>query len=222
MTRPLKDRLIKIAISDKKLLARQIDLVAKFLNDNKTVILPAKTMYGISARFDFPEAIKKIYEIKKRPEGLPFIVLVSDTKILESLAADISANAKKLVKVYWNKENVQPLTMIFKKNIHLADFTKNHRNTIAIRMAEFDFIREIIDKSAPIISTSANLSGTGKNPLEIGHIPDKILDNVDMVVEYKDKLLGVQSTIIDVSGRHDSVKLIRQGAVSFKEILQKI
>ncbi len=222
MTQSLEDKLIKIATSDEKLRAQQINIIAKLLNENKVIILPAKTMYGISARFDLPKAIKKIYEIKERPPDLPYIILISESKMLEKLVADISANAKKLINVYWNKENVRSLTMVFKINTNLADVTGCCKDTIAIRMAEFDFVREIINRSAPVISTSANLSGTGKNPLEIRHIPDKILDNIDMAVEYDHKLLGIQSTIIDVSNKSGAVKLIRQGAVPFEEILQKI
>lgn len=221
MTRPPKNKLIKIAISDKKQLARQIKIIAELLNNKKIIILPARTMYGLSARFDMPEAVNKIYEIKRRPKELPFIILISDYNMLARLVADVSDNAKKLINLFWTRENPQSLTMVFKKNLQLPDMTGSFRDTIAVRMAEFDFVRKIIDRSAPLISTSANLSGSKKNPLEIEHIPDKILDNIDMVIEYEQKLLGIQSTIIDVSDKSGTVRLIRQGVVPFKEILQK-
>ena len=217
-----EDKLIKINTSDKEILKLQIDTIAGILNNEKVIILPAKTMYGISARFDSKKAAQKIYEIKERPAELPFIILISKIEMLDKLTMGVENNAKTLMDFYWDKKDVKPLTIIFKKNIRFNGFTDKNRNTIAVRMAEFDYIRQIIDKSAPIISTSANISGTGKNPLEICQIPDKILRNADMIIEHENKLLGTQSTIIDMSDNDDFPKLIRQGAVSFDDILQKL
>jgi len=217
-----EDKLIKINTSDKEILKLQIDTIAGILNNEKVIILPAKTMYGISARFDSEKAAQKIYEIKERPAELPFIILISKIEMLDKLTMGVGNNAKTLMDFYWDKKDVKPLTIIFKKNIRFNGFTDKNRNTIAVRMAEFDYIRQIIDKSAPIISTSANISGTGKNPLEICQIPDKILRNADMIIEHENKLLGTQSTIIDMSDNDDFPKLIRQGAVSFDDILQKL
>ncbi len=217
-------KLIKINTADKKLLLQNIGTIAGMLNDEKVIILPAKTMYGISARFDSGKAALRIYEMKERPSDLPFIILISKTEILDMLTAGSINNSNNLIDFFWNRENVKPLTIIFKRNPGLKELSgiPDIKNTIAVRMAEFDYIRQIIDKSAPIISTSANISGTGKNPLEICQIPDKILRNADMIVEHENKLLGIQSTIIDMSDDTDFPKLIRHGAVPFDEILQKL
>jgi len=218
----VKNKLIKINTKEKDLLSRDITRIAGLLNDNKVIILPAKTMYGISARFDSKEASEKIYRIKERPAELPFIVLISEIKTLPSIVSNISMNAKKLIDFYWDTADVKPLTIIFKKAFGLKDFVSKDRNSIAVRRAEFSYVRAIIDKSAPIISTSATMSGSNKNPLEISQIPDKILKNVDMIIEHDNKLLGTQSTIIDISGDSDYPKLVRQGVVPFNDILQKL
>jgi len=218
----LENKLIKINTKEKVLLSNDIIRIASLLNYNKVIILPAKTMYGISSRFDSKEAAERICRIKERPEELPFIVLVSNIETLSSMVSNISKNTEKLMDWYWDDSDVKPLTIIFRKACGLKDFVSKNRNTIAIRRAEFAYVREIIDKSAPIISTSATISGTAKNPLEIRQIPDKILKNVDMVIEHDEKLLGTQSTIIDMSDESDFPKLIRQGAVPFDDILQKL
>lgn len=217
-----KDKLIKINTSDNNILRSQVNEIAGLLNEDKVIILPAKTMYGISARYDSEKAAEKIYEMKERPEELPFIILISKIKTLDLLTAGDLSHAKPVIDFYWDKKDVKPLTIIFKKNPGIERFAGKNKKTIAVRMAEFAYIRQIIDKSAPIISTSANISGTGKNPLEIYQIPDRILRNADMIIEHENKLLGRQSTIIDMSSKSSLPKLIRQGAVPFDDILQKL
>lgn len=215
-------KLIKINTSDRQLLEQNIEITAGMLNNDKVIILPAKTMYGISARFDSGKAAEKIYDMKERPAEMPFIILISRKETLEMLTAGLARNSKTLTDFFWDERDVKPLTIIFKKNPELKELTDRKRDTIAVRMAEFDYARKIIDKSAPVISTSANISGTGKIPLEICQIPDKILKNADMIIEHENKLLGIQSTIIDMSDDADFPKLVRQGAVPFDDILQKL
>jgi L-threonylcarbamoyladenylate synthase len=215
-------KLIKINTSDRQLMEQNIGLIASMLNNDKVIILPAKTMYGISARFDSEKAAEKIHNMKDRPAEMPFIILISGKETLDMLTAGLVKNSKILTDFFWDEEDVKPLTIIFKKNPELKKLADRKRDTIAVRMAEFDYVRQIIDKSAPVISTSANISGTGKIPLEICHIPDKILKNADMVIEHENKLLGIQSTIIDMSDDADFPKLVRQGAVPFDDILQKL
>lgn len=110
--------------------------------------------------------------------------------------------------------------MIFKKNSKIADFITSGKNTIAIRRAEFKFVREIIDNSYPLVSTSATISGIKKNPVKLEDIDERILQKVDLIVEFEEELNGVESTIIDTTG--SEIKLIREGAVSFDSILQKL
>jgi len=206
----------------------KINLISQSILEGKVIVLPAKTVYGLSCRYDSEESLKKVYEIKGRKEGVPFIILISDLKDIE-MFADISSldlNEKEglfsVIDYYWNKKDPDPLTIVFKKNPFLKSFITGGKNTVAIRRSEFKFVRDIIDFCGPIISTSATLSSLKASPAGIDEIPDKILDLADLVVRLKSRLLGLESTIADFSNFPDKPTLIRQGAVAFDDVLQKM
>ena len=211
--------IIKIKNSSKASRETVQDIAGYIINE-KAVILPAKTVYGLSCMYNSSLAIKKLYKIKERKSDLPFIILFSGLKTIEKLAAEISEDARMLIKHYWDCDDPAPLTIIFKKNASLEDFITGGRNTIALRRAEFKFVRDVIDISTPITSTSATISQTDVSPQKLKDIPEKILNRADLIVELEEKLLGIESTIIDAS--ESKIKLVREGALKFDDILQKI
>ena len=194
--------------------------IAGYILNEKAVIMPAKTVYGLSCMYNSSLAIKKLYKIKERKSDLPFIILFSRLKTIEKLASEISDDARILIKYYWDCDDPAPLTIILKKNASLEDFITGGKNTIALRRAEFKFVRDVIDISTPIISTSATISQTDVIPQKLKDIPEKILKKADLIVELEEKLLGIASTIIDASG--SEIKLVREGALKFDQILQNL
>ena len=194
--------------------------IAGYILNEKAIILPAKTIYGLSCIYNSRTALKKLYKIKERKSSLPFIILFSKLKNIEIFTESVSRDAGILIKHYWDCGEPAPLTIIFKKNAALEDFITGGRDTIAIRRAELKFVRDIIDESAPVVSTSATISQTDSMPLKLRDITEKILRRADLAVELEEELLGIESTIVDASG--SEIKLIREGAVKFGDILQKL
>jgi len=210
---------IKIKNSSRASAETVMDIAGYILNE-KAVILPAKTIYGLSCMYNSAAALKKLYKIKERKSDLPFIILFSRLKSIEKFVEKTSSDADILIKHYWNCEEPAPLTIIFKKSPSLEDFITGGRDTIALRRAEFKFVRDIIDASTPIVSTSATISQTDVMPHKLKDIPEKILKKADLAVELEEELLGIESTIVDLSG--SGIKLIREGAIKFDDILQKL
>ena len=151
-----------------------IDKLSRTLIEEKTIILPTNTIYGLSCRFDSKPAIENIYRIKRRKKELPFIILISSTESLESLADSVSPEAEALIEKYWNLERLQSLTIIFKKKKALEGFITGGSPNIAIRIAGLGFVRQLIDICGPIVSTSATISGSKDSPVEIKDIPRSI------------------------------------------------
>ena len=198
----------------------KIETISRALNEGKVLILPAATVYGISSRFDDPDALKKIYMIKKRSSDMPFIILISNKIQLEQLIKEISPAGQKLIGKYWKPDAPQPLTLIFKKSDAIGSNMTGGRDTIAVRMAGLKVVRDIIEISGPIVSTSANISGQDIIADDIDKIPYSIRQEVDMTVKLDGGLKGTESTIVDVSG--EKPELIREGALSFDSILKSL
>lgn len=195
-----------------------ISNIARAIIGEKVVILPTSTIYGLSCRFDSKRALNKIYKIKARDAGVPFIILISKISQLNELTGFLNKDAAKLIDHYWNIDNIRPLTLVFKKSSAVPSFVSAGKPTLALRMAGLKILRDIIDITGPIISTSANISGEKTLPVTIDCIPDKIRGGTDLVVSMGSPLQGSESTIVDVAG--SKPVLIREGAVRYKEIME--
>ncbi|GAQ93988.1 L-threonylcarbamoyladenylate synthase [Thermodesulfovibrio aggregans] len=182
-----------------------IKKVLEILENDGIIIYPTETLYGIGARFDSQIALKKIFEIKKRPKEKSFPLIVN-LKNLNLVVESIPKEAQDLIEKFWPG----PLTLLLpaKKNLP-EEITKDGK--VAVRMPGDSFaLRLIKESSFPITATSANLSG----------LPPA--DCIDTVVEYfketpvdliidGGKLPGIPSTIVDVTVKPP--KVIRKGAI---------
>ena len=194
--------------------------ISDLLISGKVGVLPTATIYGLSCVYDDEDAVKKIYSIKRRKSGTPFIVLVSSLSQLGTLAGEINDPVKKLISKYWDTKKPYPLTLILSKNKSTGSFITGGRSTIAIRMAGLKTIRDIIDQTGPIVSTSATLSGTMVQPRTLDEVPGEIKREADFVVDYGSNLGGMESTIVDLTGKEPM--LLRQGALDYEDILRNL
>jgi len=191
--------------------------IAKSIKDGKIAILPTGTIYGLSCRYDRKDSIERIQKIKNRNKIQPFIILISKLDDLESFASDVNPAAKNIINRFWDTRDPEPLTLLFKKRKSLKESASGSRSTVAIRMAELKFLRDIIDICGPIISTSATISGVKGYPKKIESIPALLKKQADLVVECLFSLPGAQSTIVDVTDK--APVLVREGTVDFKHVL---
>ncbi len=179
-------------------LSQIIDLFQK----NNVVIMPTDTVYGIVS-IATEENAKRIYQIKKRKENKPFIILMNSKEMI-SRYCEISELEAKLMEKY--KEDA--LTIILKKKNNDTSLA-NEKDTIAIRIPNNELLLEIMNQiQKPLISTSANISGE-KIISSIEEIPLSIWKNVDFVLD-GGTCLNEASTLIQV--KEEKIKIIRRGS----------
>ena len=169
------------------------------------ILYPTDTVWGIGCDATHPDAIERIYALKKRSDSHALICLVHDFKMLNQFVEDIPEVAYDILK-YAEK----PTTIIYDDPIRVAENLIAEDNSLAMRVVQDDFCKKLIRKfRRPIISTSANVSGT-KTPTEFKEISKEILDGVDYVVNlYRSKKSAKPSAIIKL--RNDgSVTVIRK------------
>ena len=85
-----------------------IERASTFLRQGKIVVLPTETVYGLAADRDNPQAIRRLYEIKKRPRNKPFTLHIADAKSFYYLAAAQEPYVYRLIEKFWPG----PLTLI--------------------------------------------------------------------------------------------------------------
>jgi L-threonylcarbamoyladenylate synthase len=133
--------------------------------------MPTDTIYGIVASVKFPKAIERIYKLTGRPDAKPFIILVSDLPHLNKLKIEINETQKQVLSSLWPG----PVSAILPSPSDSMDYIHRGKKSIAVRMPELQWLRDLISKTGPIVATSANRSGepTPDNIAEIERsLPD--------------------------------------------------
>ena len=157
------------------------------------ILYPTDTVWGIGCDATNEEAVKKVYELKKRSKSKALIILISEYANLYKLLDQVSPNA------YDYMNTPKPTTIIFDnvKNISKHAIAKD--GSAAIRLANDVFCKKIIDKlGQPIISTSANFSGE-KNPKSFNEINKQLKRDVDYIVNLRqDEIMENPSSIIKI------------------------
>lgn len=135
-----------------------IKFIAGSLCQGQVAVLPTDTIYGLSCRADNVKALKKIYRLKKRNKNKPFLILVSDLKMLKKYA-DYSDSQTRELKRIWFK-SPRPTSVVLKNKSRLPQELISSSQGLAVRLPKSVFLIKIIKELAcPLVSTSVNLSG---------------------------------------------------------------
>ena len=186
---------------------------AELLRQGGLVAFPTETVYGLGGNGLLQEASRKIYAAKGRPSDNPLILHISKLQELGPIVKQIPDRARLLAEAFWPG----PLTMIMEKAEQVPYETTGGLDTVAVRMPEHPVARRLIALSGvPVAAPSANTSGR-PSPTRADHVETDLSGKIDAIVDGGPAGIGVESTIVDVSG--DSPVLLRPGAVT-REMLQ--
>jgi L-threonylcarbamoyladenylate synthase len=188
---------------------------AQVLKDGGLVAFPTETVYGLGANALKEEAAKKIYAAKGRPSDNPLIAHIADAQDLAPLVLHIPEAGRKLMEAFWPG----PLTLVFQKSDLVPYGTTGGLDTVAVRMPDDLVASTLIRLSGvPIAAPSANTSGR-PSPTTADHVWQDMNGKIDMVVDGGAVGIGVESTIIDVSGEEPMI--LRPGAIT-QEMASKV
>lgn len=205
-----------------------INEAVQTLRDGGLVAFPTETVYGLGADAQNPEAIKKIFDAKKRPANHPLIVHLSapdkfDTpqvdwvSLLAPWARDISEDALKLINAFWPG----PLTLVFKKDKNVLSELTGGQDTVAIRAPAHPIAQALLRKfKSGVVAPSANRFGK-ISPTSAADVRSEFEGMLGlMILDGGDCEVGIESTIVDLSSG-DKAIVLRPGVITPKEIFAK-
>lgn len=192
--------------------------ISELLRTGAVIAYPTDTFYGLGADITNDSSLKRIYSIKKRLLNKPILILISDRKMLSTLIPNgyLSPAAKRLTDTFWPG----PLTLVFNASESISSLLTASTGKIGIRFPDNEFCKLLIAKlEHPITATSANISGDKSldNPADV---IKSIGDKIDAVIDGGITKMGIESSIVDVTGEQPVV--LRGGAIPLSMINEVI
>lgn len=183
---------------------KEIKQSINVLRKGGTIIYPTDTVWGIGCDATEENAVKKVFDLKRRTESKSLIILVDSWEMLQQYIKKIPPKVSCVL-----EGSSRPTSVIYKGSKGLANNVIASNHTVAIRIVKDDFCKQLIKKfGKPIVSTSANYSGK-PTPKSFSEIDETIIDKVDYVVNLnREKKFGVSSQIvkIDHKGKIDFLR----------------
>lgn len=169
------------------------------------ILYPTDTVWGIGCDATNPEAVQKVYDLKKRMDSKSMIVLVNGDKMLYNLFKEIPEVAFQI----WDLSE-RPTTLILDQPRNIAKNIIANDQTLGVRIVKEAFCFKLLERmKKPLVSTSANFSGE-TTPNTFKDISKEIVKGVDYVVNLdRDKICKKPSSIIKLSA-DSQVKIIRK------------
>jgi L-threonylcarbamoyladenylate synthase len=185
----------------------------RLIAQGRLVVFPTETVYGLGADATQGKAVAAIFAAKGRPSFNPLIVHVLDVVQAENHAL-FDERAEELAARFWPG----PLTLILKRRpgSAISDLATAGLDTVAIRVPAHPVARALIEAAnCPIAAPSANRSGRISATAAI-HAAEELGSAVDLILAGGKSRLGLESTILDLSGPQAVV--LRPGAITAEDI----
>ena len=198
------------------MLTDEITKAAKIIKSGGLVAFPTETVYGLGADALNPEAVKKIFIAKGRPQNKALILHVHE---IEQAAGLVEMNdaAMRLAEKFWPG----PLTLVLPAKEIVPSVTRAGLSTAAVRMPDNPTALALIKASGtPIAAPSANISGR-PSPKDAESVRRDLGDRIDMILDGGRVTVGIESTIVDLTVPSRPV-ILRLGAISETCIIQSL
>jgi len=191
-------------------LPETISKAQKEIQQGKLIAFRTDTVYGLAADINNSHAIEKLFIAKGRDFNKAIAVLISDLSQIEMLTTNFNDQALILANHFWPGA----LTIIVVKRSNLPR-NLSPTSTIGIRMPDHDFARNLLRRTGPLATTSANLSGM-TNPLTAQDVMDQLHDRIDLIIDGGSCPGGTPSTVVDCTKAEPVI--LRQGLITAYEI----
>ena len=174
----------------------EIVRAAEILRAGGLVAFPTETVYGLGADAASAAAVARLYAAKGRPPKHPVIVHFANSQSAFSFAREVPAAARKLAERFWPG----PLTLILKRSAKAKDFVTGGQDSVGLRVPSHPVAQSLLREfGGGVAAPSANEFGM-VSPTTAAHVREDLAGKVDLVLDGGASEVGIESTIVDVSG----------------------
>ena len=184
----------------------EIKKACQVMREGGVILYPTDTIWGIGCDATNEEAVRRVYEIKRRADSKAMLVLVDSAVKVDFYVQDVPEVAWDLIEVA-----DKPLTIIYSGARNLAPNLLAEDGSVGIRVTGEEFSKRLCQQfRKAIVSTSANVSGQ-PSPQNVSEISEEIKAAVDYIVDYRreETTQAKPSSIIKLD-KGGVIKIIRQ------------
>jgi len=191
---------------------QSIHHAAELLHQGKLVAIPTETVYGLGADASNPDAIVKIFKAKGRPTDHPLIVHLAYASQMQDWAEQAPNTAYLLAREFWPG----PLTMVLRKKAWVPPAVTGGQDTVALRVPDNPVALWLLRVfGGGIAAPSANRFGR-ISPTQASHVAEELGDSVDCILDGGPCLVGLESTIIDLTDNQPTI--LRPGRITRSQL----
>ena len=191
---------------------RQVEQGILVLKQGGLVAFPTDTVYGLGACADLVSAVELVYAVKKRPQNMALPLLLAHTSQISKVAQPVPEIAWLLA----HRFLPGALTLVLRKSGSVPDIITAGAATIAVRVPAHPVPVALIEGvGAPIVGTSANLSGQ-PSLLTGDEVQAQLGDQIGLIIDAGRCPGGRESTIVDVTG--ETPLVLREGKIPLEEL----
>jgi len=194
-----------------------LEEAAALIQAGQLVAFPTETVYGLGADATNDQAVARIFEAKGRPDFNPLIVHVKDLEQARRHAV-FGKTGTRLAQKFWPG----PMTFVLQrsKESNVSQLASAGLETVAVRSPIHPAAHRLLElATCPIAAPSANRSGY-LSPTTAEHVAEDLGETVTLILDGGPCLIGVESTIIDLSSTNPF--LLRPGGVPLEEIESEV
>jgi L-threonylcarbamoyladenylate synthase len=198
--------------------AESLNKAADILLSGGLVAFPTETVYGLGADAYNSGALVKIFEAKNRPFFDPLIIHIAAIETLEEVADLSVLDEKTRYRLFLLAENLWPgpLSIILPKSGKIPGVATAGLSTAAVRFPSHETALNLISlSSGAVAAPSANPFGS-LSPTRAEHVRDSLGEKADMILDGGPALIGVESTVLDITGKE--IKILRHGGTPKESI----
>ncbi len=175
------------------------------------VAFPTETVYGLGTNAFKEDAVKRLFEVKRRPPSNPISILISNLESAYNLA-EINRIASKLMKEFFPG----PLTVVMRAREEVPNIVTAGTGKVAVRMPDHPIALKIVEfAEVPLATPSANVSGR-PSPTKAEHVIQDFRGKIDLLIDGGETGIGIESTVVDTTT--DPPKILRLGAIAVEDI----
>ncbi|MCA0294911.1 MAG: threonylcarbamoyl-AMP synthase [Actinobacteria bacterium] len=189
-----------------------IDAAAAAVADGRCIVLPTDTVYGIGADATSALAVQSLLDAKRRGRDMPPPVMIAEVAMLRALTDEVSADMLALADAFWPGA----LTVVVTAHPHLRMDLGDRGETIAVRVPDHDFTRDLLRATGPLAVSSANVSGQPA-ARTAAEAKEQLGKRVKVYLDGGPASDGVPSTIVDLTSA--TPRVLREGRISREELL---